>query len=326
MRRNPAPLAVLALLAGLGGNVPAQTAAPFPSKPVRIVVPYAPGGALDASARMVATEMSKILGQTVLIENRPGGAGTTGADFVAKAPADGHTLCWCPTGPLTITPLTDAKVPYQPLKDLVPVSHVINMDNVIMARRDLPADNLKDLVALARSQPNGLTFGTPGAGGTHHLGGEWFRNETGGKLVHVPYKGENPAIADLLGGQIDLVFGSASLAAPLLREGKIKVLGNVGSTRSRLLPEVPTVAQSGYPSYAWYNFIGLNAPAGTPAPVVDTLSKAVARSLQEPALREKFVGMGFEPVGSTPDEFGRFLVKETATWSRVMKSTSFSRE
>lgn len=298
----------------------------FPTKPVRLVVPYAPGGALDGSARIVAAEMARTLGQPVIVDNRPGGAGTLGADQVAKSPPDGYTLCWCPTGPLTITPLSDPKVPYQPLRDLVPVSHAINMDNVIMARRNFPAGTLKELLALAKTTPAGFTYGTPGAGGTHHLGGEWLRSETGVNLVHVPYKGENPAVADLLGGQIDLVMGSAALAAPLLHEGKIKVIGNLGAERSKLLPQIATVAESGFPSYGWTNFIGVNAPAGTPAAVVDALSKAVAKAVREPAVQEKFVTLGFQGVGSTPAQYASFLQKETATWGRLLKTTTLTRD
>jgi tripartite-type tricarboxylate transporter receptor subunit TctC len=298
----------------------------FPNKPVRLVVPYAPGGALDASARMVAQEMTRLLGQPVFVDNKPGAAGTLGADLVAKAAPDGYTLCWCSTGPLTITPLSDPKIPYQPLKDLAPVSHAINMDNVIMARKDFPAASLKELIVMSKASPKGFTFGTPGSGGTHHLGGEWLQRETGAKLVHVPYKGENPAVSDVIGGQIDLALGSAALAAPLVKEGKIKVIANLGTARSRLLPDLPTVAESGYPHYGWYNFIGINAPAGTPAQVIDTLSRAAAKAVREPALRDKFVSMGFEPVGSTPKEYAVFLNKETATWARQLKTTTLTRD
>jgi tripartite-type tricarboxylate transporter receptor subunit TctC len=320
------PVRIL-LAAGLAlaalGTAHAQA---FPTKPVRLVVPYAPGGALDGSARIVAGEMSKFLGQPVVVDNRPGGAGTTGADQVAKSAPDGYTLCWCPTGPLTITPLSDPKIPYQPLKDLVPVSHAINMDNVIMARKDFPANTLKEMLALAKTAPHPFTFGTPGAGGTHHLGGEWLQSETGVKLVHVPYKGESPAVADLLGGQIDMVMGSAGLAAPLFKEGKIKIIANLGGERSKLLPQVATVAESGYPKYGWYNFIGINAPAGTPPAVIDTLSKAVAKAVHQPAVQEKFLGLGFQSVGSTPKEYAAFLQKETATWSRLLKTTTITRD
>ena len=323
--KHPILIRALAALTLAAATAGALAQATFPNRPVRLVVPYAPGGALDVSARIVAAEMGKSLGQQVIVDNRPGAAGTLGADLVAKSAPDGYTLCWCPTGPLTITPLSDPKVPYQPLKDLAPVSHAINMENVIMARKDFPAGSLKELIALAKASSQGFTYGTPGSGGTHHLGGEWFRNETGANLVHVPYKGENPAVADLLGGQIDLVFGSASLAAPLLKEGKIKVIGNVGSTRSQLLPEVPTVVEAGFPHYAWYNFIGINAPAGTPPAVIDILGRAVAKAVREPAVREKFVSMGFEAVGSTPREYASFLDQQTAIWGRLLKTTNISR-
>lgn len=315
----------LAATLALAASSLVQAQAAFPSKPVRLIVPYAPGGALDTSARMVAEEMAHDLGQPVIVENKPGGAGTVGAAQVARAAPDGYTLCWCPTGTVAITPLSDPNVPYDPLKDLVPVSHAINMDNVIMARKDLPANNFKELLALGKKSQRGLTFGTPGAGGTHHLGGAWLAQETGMKLVHVPYKGENPAVADLLGGQIDLVLGSAALAAQFVKEGRLKVLANLGNTRAKLLPDLPTVAESGYPEYGWYNFIGVNAPAGTPAPVVDKLSKAIARAVHTPALEAKFLDLGFQGVGSTPQEYGVFLTKQIETWGRLLKATNVVR-
>ncbi len=298
----------------------------FPDKPVRLVVPYAPGGAMDAAARIVAGELTKALGQTVIVDNRAGGAGTIGTAHVAKAPADGYTLCFCVTGVMTITPLSDPKVPYKPLEDLMPVSHVHNMENVIMARRDLPADDLQGLIALSKSRPNGLSFGTPGAGGTHHLGGEWLKNETGAKLVHVAYKGEGPAVNDVLAGHIDLVFGTAAVAAPFAKEGRLKVIANLGPTRSKLLPDVKTVAESGFPNYSWVNFVGINAPAGTPAPVLDTLSNAVMKVMRDPAMQERFHGMGFEPVGSSPKEYEALLRRETETWARLLKTTNIVRE
>jgi tripartite-type tricarboxylate transporter receptor subunit TctC len=315
--------AFTAALALGAASVAAQT---FPNRPLKLVVPYAPGGAMDAAARMVATELTKNLGQTVVVDNRAGGAGTIGTASVAKSPPDGYTLCFCVTGVMTITPLSDPKVPYKPLEDLVPVSHVHNMENVVMARRDLAANDLAELVALAKAKPEGVTYGTPGAGGTHHLGGEWLKSETGAKLVHVPYKGEGPAVNDLMAGHVDLVFGTAAVAAPLVKEGKIKVLANLGPTRSKLLPDVKTVAESGYPKYAWVNFVGINVPAGTPAAVIDTLAQAVAKSMRDPAMRERFHGMGFEPIGSSPREYATLLRRETDTWSRLLKTTNLSRD
>ncbi|MCW7538820.1 tripartite tricarboxylate transporter substrate binding protein [Aquabacterium sp. A7-Y] len=316
----------LAALATLGAVSPAALAQAYPNKPVKLVVPYAPGGAMDAAARIVATELTKTLGQTVLVDNRAGGAGTLGTHYVAKAEADGYTLCFCVTGVMTITPLSDPKVPYDPLKDLMPVSHVHNMENVIMARKDLPANTFKELIALAKSRTQGLTFGTPGAGGTHHLGGEWLQRETGVKLVHVPYKGEGPAVGDLLGGQIDMVFGTAAVAAPLVKAGKVKVLANLGKNRSKLLPDVPTVAESGYPNYSWVNFVGINVPAGTPAPVVKTLADSVIKTMHDPALIERFHSMGFEPVGSSTKDYARLLQRETATWGELLKTTTLTRD
>jgi tripartite-type tricarboxylate transporter receptor subunit TctC len=301
----------------------AASPAEYPNRPIRLVVPYASGGAMDAGARIVAKDLASVLGQPVVVDNQTGGAGTVGTAYVTRQPPDGYTLCFCVTGVMTITPLSDPNVPYKPLSDLVPVSHVHNMENVIMARKDLPAADFKSLLAL--SKKGELTYGTPGAGGTHHLGGEMLKRETGIAMRHVPYRGEGPAVVDLLGGQIDLVMGSAAVAAPLLKEGKIKVIANLGPRRSKLLPDVKTVAESGFPNYSWVNFVGINAPAKTDPAIVQRLSTAVAKIVQTPAMRERFYGMGFEPVGSTPEEYAELLKRETALWSTALKTVDLQR-
>lgn len=315
---------VLGIALGLTGVAPvaAQTT-DYPSRPIKLVVPYAAGGAMDAGARVVAKDLSVVLGKPVLVDNQTGGAGTVGTANVVRQAPDGYTLCFCVTGVLTITPLSDPNVRYKPLVDLVPVSHVHNMENVIMARRDLPANDFPSLLALSRKGE--LTYGTPGAGGTHHLGGEVLKRETGVAIRHVPYRGEGPAVADLLGGQIDLVMGTAAVAAPLLKEGKIKVIANLGPRRSKLLPQVATVAEAGYPSYGWVNFVGINAPAKTDPAIVKKLNEAVVRVMQTPAIRERFYEMGFEPVGSTPEEYAELLKRETASWAAVLKSVDLQR-
>lgn len=299
----------------------------FPSRPLQLVVPFPPGGAVDAAARLVAKGMSNTLHQTVVVDNRSGAAGTVGTDYVAKSRPQGYILCWCPTGPLTLTPLSDpGGVPYKPLEDLLAVSEVVKMDNVIMARRDLPAKSLKDMQALSLQQGREFTFGTPGAGGTHHLGGNWLSNMSGIKLRHIPYKGEAPAISDLLGGQIDLVFGTAMAAAPLVASGKIRILANLGTTRSRLLPDVPTVAEAGFPGYGWHNFVGINVAAGTPPDIVSTLAEAARNAVRDPAIQQKLKDVGMQPVGSSPAEYTRFLQSETATWQKLLSSTPVSRQ
>lgn len=314
------------LLLGPGLAAQAQDQA-YPTRPLRLIVPFPAGGGVDAAARLVAAGMGKTLGQTVIVENRAGAAGTVGTELVAKSRPDGYTLCWCPTGPLTLTPLSDpAVVMYHPLEDLMGVSEVVEMDNVIMARSDFPLDTLQAMQELSRNEGRQFTYGTPGAGGTHHLGGEWLANMTGIKLRHVPYKGESPAVADLLGGHIDLVFGTALAAYPHVTAGKFKVLANLGKVRSQLLPQAPTVAEAGFPSYGWNNFIGINVRAGTPTGVVQKLAGAISRAVQDPAVQHDFTTMGMRPVGSSPAAYEDFLRKETAIWRKLLAETPLSRQ
>lgn len=298
----------------------------FPHKPIKLVVPYAAGGAMDAAGRIVATELTKVLGQPVVVDNRSGGAGTTGTHSVVKSAPDGYTLCFCVTGVMTITPISDPTVPYKPLTDLIPISHIHNMENVLMSRKDLSANNLAELIALSNTKSDGLTFGSAGAGGTYHLSGEWLKEEAGVKLIHVPYRGEGPAINDLLAGQIDLVFGTLASAAPHAKDGKIKLIANLGKNRSKLFPQLKTISELGYPNYYWSNFVGLNAPAGTPQATIDVLEKAAMTIMKDPAMRERFNNLAFEPVGSSAKEYAALLKRETETWTRLVKANPIKRD
>lgn len=314
----------LALTVALIGN--AAIAQGYPAKPIRLIVPYPAGGSMDVSARVFAAEVSGRLGQPMIVENMAGAAGTLGAAFVARQPADGYTLCYCVTGVMTITPLLDSKVPYKPLEDFAHVSHLYNMENMLMARADLPANDLPSLIALSKQKAGGLTYGTPGSGGTHHLGAEMLKNQTGANIRHIPYKGEGPAVNDLMAGTIDLVFGSAPVAFQMAKAGKVKIIANLGSQRSSLVPEVKTVAESGFADYGWYNFAGLDAPAKTSPEIVNRLAKAASEALGSPAFRAKLQGMGIRAVGSTPEEYSTFLTKETARWSSVLQYTKVERD
>jgi tripartite-type tricarboxylate transporter receptor subunit TctC len=233
-----------ALVLGFGTVIAAPAAAQaYPSKAVRLVVPFAAGGVTDVMARLIGGEMARHLGQPVTVDNRAGAGGAIAAEHVAKSPADGYTLCFCTTGPMALIPILDARLPYDPLRDLAPVSHLHNVDNVIIARPTLPANTVAELVALARSNPDKLTYGTPGIGGPQHLSGELLNTMAGIRLVHVPFKGEAPSITDLMGGQIDLVFASVLAAVPHIKSGKVKAVAVPHRTRAELLPDVPTVAE-----------------------------------------------------------------------------------
>ncbi|HSV44703.1 MAG TPA: tripartite tricarboxylate transporter substrate binding protein [Ramlibacter sp.] len=289
----------------------------YPNRTVRLIVPFAAGGATDVLGRLIGQELSKQLGQPVVVENKAGAAGAIGTDLVAKAPPDGYTLCFCTTGPQVVLPFL-TKLPYDPVKDLVPVIHVHNVPNVLLARPELPANNVAELIAQAKKQPGRISFASTGNGGPQHLAGELFQHLTRSKLIHVPYKGENLAFTDLAGGQIDTSFGSITVAEPLIKAGKIKALAVTGLQRSPALPNVPTVSET-VKGFTAYTFVGINVPKGTPQPVIDRLNRAVNLVLFNQAVRERMIGMVVEPVGGTADAYADFLRKERAKWSDVIK-------
>jgi tripartite-type tricarboxylate transporter receptor subunit TctC len=298
----------------------------WPSRPVRLVVPFASGGSTDVAARLLGGEMTRTLGQPIVVENRAGGAGALAAEYVAKAAPDGYTLCFCTTGPMALIPILDPKLPYDPLRDFAPVSHVLDVENVIIARPDLAASDVRGLVALAKGSPDRITFGTPGPGGPQHLGGELLNTMAGVRLVHVPFKGEGPAIAELLGGRIDIVFASMVAALPQIRAGKVKALAVPHAARSRMLPDVPTVAEAGYPGYAIANFIGISAPAGTPPAAIERLYESVRAALAVPAVQERLAADGLAPIGSRPEAYADMLKRAHERWSGVIRQAGLTRQ
>ena len=323
--RHAVVAALIVFVSSLAFAQPA-IAQSFPSKPIRLVVPFAAGGVTDVMARLVGGEMAKNLGQPLVIDNRLGAGGAIAAEFVAKAPADGYTLCFCTTGPMALIPILDPKLPYNPQRDLAPVSHLHNVDNVIIARADLPANTIAQVVALAQASPDKITYGTPGIGGPQHLSGELMNSMAGIRLLHVPFKGEAPSITDLMGGQIDLVFASVLAAMPHIKSGKVKAIAVPHRTRAKLLPQVPTVAESGYPGYEISNFVGINAPAGTPAVVIDRLYAAVAAAISTTAVQERMISEGLTSVGSRPEAYADFLRSEHDKWTRVIKQAGLTRQ
>ena len=289
----------------------------YPSKPLRLVIPFAAGGATDVLGRLVGQELSKQLGQPVVPDNRVGAAGAIGTEFVARSAPDGYTLCFCTTGPQVVLPFL-TKMSFDPVKDLAPVVHVHNVPNVLLARPNLPANTIPELIALAKSQPGRISFASTGIGGPQHLAGELFQHLTNTRMIHVPYKGENPAFTDLAGGQIDTSFGSISVAEPLIKAGKIKALAVTGLQRSQALPNVPTVADT-VPGFSAYTFVGINVAAGTPPAIIERLNRAVNQVLSQPAVRERMLAQVVEPVGGTPEAYANFLADERKKWSQVIK-------
>ncbi|NBS56200.1 MAG: tripartite tricarboxylate transporter substrate binding protein [Betaproteobacteria bacterium] len=293
-------------------------AQPVPDKALRIVVPFGPGGGSDIFARLISPKLSESLRQPVVVENRPGAGGTLGADLVAKAPPDGNTLLLSDSGAYTISPSLYPNLPYAP-KDLAPVINLALFGNVLVAPIRLQAGNVVELVALDKASPGRLSIASSGNGTSPHLSAELFKMATGLKLVHVPYKGSGPAIADVTGGQVDLVFTGYASVASLIKGGKVKALAVTTPARIAELPGTPTVAESGYPGFESYISQGVFAPAGTPREVVSRLNREIASALRHPEVAERMRQLSLEPHDNTPEQFGTWLVRQSELWARVIR-------
>lgn len=302
-------IAACALVAGL-----AQAA--FPERPVTIVVPYAPGGAADAVARVLATRMGTKLGTSVIVDNKPGASGTIGASFVAKANADGYTMLYDAT-PYSINPHLFPKMPYA-ANALQPLSLVLLAPNMLIVPANSPFKNVGELIAKAKAEPGKLNFASGGSGTVQRLASELFRQKLDLEMVHVPYKSGGPAIADTMGGQVDFMFSTIAASYPLVAAGKLRALAVSAPERSKRLPDVPTVAEAAIPGYEAYEWNGMFVPAGTPADIAAKLQKALVDVLQEDEVKQRLADLGAQPIGSTPAEFAAFLKKEDAKWSEVV--------
>jgi tripartite-type tricarboxylate transporter receptor subunit TctC len=295
--------------------VNAQT---WPAKPVRIIVPFAAGGPADVLARVTGQELSDALGQPFVVENKVGAAGNIGVEQIAKSVPDGYTLGIVPVGNIAVNPSLFPALPYK-ASDLAPVAMLATVENVLAVNAAVPAQSLKELLALAKQKPGTLSFASPGAGSQAHLAGELMALEADVKLIHVPYKGIGPAINDLVGGQVTMMFGAMSAVLPHVKSGKLRALGVASLKRSPAMPELPTIAEQGLPKFEAVSWYALMAPAGTPAAVVDRLNAEIARSLAKPAIQEKFAAQGLEPGGGKPQDLAATIRTETARWSEVIR-------
>jgi tripartite-type tricarboxylate transporter receptor subunit TctC len=280
----------------------------FPAKPVRVVVPFPPGGGADALARLLGPQLASRWGQQVIVENKPGASGHLGADFVAQSPADGYTLLMSSTASLT----------EKNVDRFAPVSLVSAAAYVVTANPRLAAANIRELIALARANPAKLTFGSSGVGAASHLSAVLFKSMAQVDMLHVPYKGTGQALTDLLAGQVDLLFAPAQTVLPHVKAGKLKALAVTGAKRAETLPGVPTVAESGLPGYQAVGWFGLLAPAATPRSIVTQLSADVNRVLAQAEMRAKMMALGADPGGNTPEEFARFIREDQAKWAKLM--------
>ena len=315
------PLAALAAVLALSqttliGSAAAQS---YPTKPIRIIVPFPPGGATDILARAVGVELTKTWGQPVLVENRPGAGGNIGTDIVAKATPDGYTLVMGTVGTHAINMSLYPKMPYDTVKDFAPVTLVASVPNLLVVHPSLPVKTVNDLIELAKSKPGQIYFASSGNGTSIHLAGELFKAMANVSMVHVPYKGSAPAVADLLGGQVSLMFDNMPSSLPHAKAGKLRPIGVTSAKRSPALPEVPTIAESGLPGYEASSWFGLLAPAATPREVVNKLSQTIAASLQTPEMKERLSTQGAEPVGNTPEQFATYIQSEISKWAKVVR-------
>lgn len=315
-------LAALALSALAAGPALAQG---YPERPIKLVVPYAPGGSADIAARLIADEWAKALGGTVFIENKAGAGGNLGVDAVAKSKADGYTV-GLQTVSLAINPALFPKMPYDTLKDLAPVGMVASSQHVLVVNSQLPAKNVKELLALLKAQPGKHTYGSAGPGSTFHMSAELFKAVAGVPIVHIPYRGGGPALADTIGGQVDMSFPVLSAAQQQVQAGKLRALGVTGPQRSPLMPEVPTIAEAGVPGYAFETWFMAFAPAGTPQPVLDKLNAALNQALANPALKQRMVREGYDPIPSTPAQARTRLETEMPKWAKLVKERGISAE
>ncbi|MEN9770537.1 MAG: hypothetical protein RLZZ180_2167 [Pseudomonadota bacterium] len=318
-------LAALTALALGGLSLPAQAQAPYPNKPIKWIVPFAPGGSGDLIARLLAERMSQALGQAVIIDNRGGNGSVLGTDLAARAPADGYTWVLSNGAAITTGPLMGQNIGYQPLEDFVHVQLIGSFANALIVRHDHPAKTVQDLLALAREKPGKLSYGSAGVGSAGNLTGELLKQLAKIQMVHVPYKGSGPALNDLLGGQIDLMFNALIASAPHIRAGRVRALALTGSQRDRDFSQVPTLAETvpGAVGDAWF---GLSVPARTPPAVVERLRSEMSRVLNAPETRNKLAEMGMQTLNLGPREFQDFVQQEIRKWGPVIKAAQIKAE
>ena len=296
----------------------------YPNRTVRIIVPFAPGGSTDVVARILADKLGTDLKQSFVVENRAGAGGNIGADAVAKASPDGYTLLMGTTGVLAINKYLYKEMPFDPERDLAPVSYTSLITNILVVNPQVPAKTVSELVALARAKPGSLTFASSGAGSSTHLSAELFKSMAGVDILHVPYKGSSQAITDLMGGQVTMLFDNAPSSIPFVEQGKLRALAVTSTKRLPNLPDVPTLDEAGVKGYESLSWSGIMAPAGTPKRVIDKLNAAIEKILRDPDVKQRFASLGVDPVGGPPEAFSRHIRAESEKWARVVKTANIT--
>ena len=311
-------LVVAVSLAGVGTMAAAQS---WPVKPIRWISPFAPGGGADITSRIIAQKLGPALNQQVLVDNRGGAGGNIGVDLAAKSPPDGYTLVLGTIGPIAINVSLYKKLPFDPVKDLLPITQAANALNVLVVHPSLPAKTVKEVITIAKARPGELSFGSSGPGATDHLAGELFKTLTGVNMVHVPYKGGAPAMLDLMAGQVQTVFSTVSTAIGAIKGGKVRAIAMTGDKRFELMPELPTIAEAGVPGFEVRNWYGVFVPAGTSREIVMRLNGELTKILQMPDVKAKLLESGIEALLGSPEQFAAYIQSETKRWAKVVKDS-----
>jgi tripartite-type tricarboxylate transporter receptor subunit TctC len=327
MKKLAIGAAMLGALAMLPAAAQAQAVdANWPAKPIRLVLGHSPGGNADTFARALVKPLSERLGQPIIIDNKPGANQVIAAEIAARAPADGYTLYLASQTSLVLNVGARKKLPYDPVKDFSPVSLIYTIPLYLVVHPEVPARSVEELIALAKAKPGEINFGSVGTGSSVHLAGEMFKSMTGTDMVHVPYRGSSEALIDLLSGRIQIMFDGGVSALPRVKEGKLRVLGMTGAERSPSFPDIPTIGESGVPGYAALFWFGIVAPAGTPQPIVNRVSKEIGAILNDPVFKKEFAAQGVDPVSSTPEEFTRLIAADLPKWTGIMKRAGIEPE
>ncbi|MBI4194339.1 MAG: tripartite tricarboxylate transporter substrate binding protein [Betaproteobacteria bacterium] len=312
---------IVALAATLAAVAPAAAQEKYPTRPVRFVVPYAAGGSTDTLARTIGQKLSDYLGEQVVVDNRPGASGDIGMTLVARATPDGHTIVLGYIANLGIGPSLYAKMPYDPVNDFEPITQVAGASNIVVAHPSVPAKNFKEFIAYAKANPKKVNFASAGVASVGHLTGELLNNMAGIDMVHIPYKGSGQAISDLVGGHVKLMISGMASTLPHVRSGKLRGLATTGARRTPATPDLPTIAESGFPGFEASSWFGVLAPAKTPKPIITRLHADIVKSLKDPAVSQRLTNVGFELVGGTPQEFAAYIKSEIRKWEKVVKAS-----
>ncbi len=319
--RRPMLGALVASLLSLWA-APAMAQASYPNKPVKLIVPFPPGGGNDVIGRVIAQKLTDRWGQNVVVENRAGANGIVGLQALMQSPADGYTLAVGAAGPLAVNPSLYARLPYDPLKDFTPITNLVNFPLLLVTHPSVAAKNTRELVALAKSKPGQLSYASPGSGNSGHLAGELFNSMAGVKTVHIPYKGQGPALTDLVAGQVQMLYSSIPSVIQQVRNGQLRAIAVGSAQRLPSLPDIPTLSESGVPGYEAYSWVGLVAPANTPADIVKKIHRDVSEILKDKEVADKLNQQGALPVGDTPEEFAVYIKNEIAKWGKVVREAN----